>query len=71
MRMNQEINGPRFELPNRAADRIQDSGDSSSHTGGVRARRRTSAALWSYLAESCGLSEEKTTSQNQFGEFKT
>jgi hypothetical protein len=62
MRMNQEINGPRFELPNSAADRIQHSDDSSSHTGGVRARKRTSAALWSYLAESCGLSEENTLS---------
>jgi len=60
--MNQEINGPRFELPNRAADRIQHSGDSSSQTGGGRARRRTSEGPRSYLAESCGLSEHKTSS---------
>ena len=53
MRMNQEINGPRFESPNRAADRIQDSSDSSSQAGGSRAHRRMSEGSSSYLAKSC------------------
>lgn len=61
MRMNQEINGPQFESPNRAPNRIQHSNDSNSQAGGSTARRRTSEGS-SYLGESCESLEHTTLS---------